>query len=254
LKKKYTEDSPAKLPSSSPDPLRLKPIARSGSSLIAAAKQADQSEQSEMLQNLCARFKNLKQYQISQIIARHKTDVDRAVAELLYMDNQAKPSVHRTSSSTSFSSSTHPTYPSSPMTAHTHTSSNTIRPHVSSPASAHSSAVKANKPKNNEKSRIYANRENGHKSKRRDPDESESEAEAQGSDGDSENDWSGDDGGRKKKKRRMNDDEDDVDAEGAALKAFNEATVDVLTGTIGKSSKSITIAELCHSLQRGASK
>jgi SWI/SNF-related matrix-associated actin-dependent regulator 1 of chromatin subfamily A len=140
------------------------------------------------------------------------------------------------------------------MTAHTHTSSNTIRPHVSSPAPAHSSAVKANKPKNNEKSRIYANRENGHKSKRRDPDESESEAEAQGSDGDSENDWSGDDGGRKKKKRRMNDDEDDVDAEGAALKAFNEATVDVLTGTIGKSSKSITIAELCHSLQRGASK
>lgn len=120
------------------------------------------------------------------------------------------------------------------MTAHTNTSTNTVRPHVSSPAPAHISAVKANKPKKNDESRIYANRENGHKGKRRDPDESESEAEALGSDGDSENDWSGDDGGRKRKKRRMDDDDDDVDAEGAALKAFNEATVDVLTGTIGK--------------------
>jgi len=94
------------------------------------------------------------------------------------------------------------------------------------------------KPKKNEKSAIYANRTtgNGHAgARRRDPD-SESEAEepvvgAAGSD-DSEMDWSGDET-RKKKKRKGNDDE--LDAEGEALKAFNEATVEALTGTIGES-------------------
>lgn len=76
-------------------------------------------------------------------------------------------------------------------------------------------------------SNIYKNRDKG-KSRRRDPDEDDSAEEA--SDG-SAADWSSDDG-RKKKKRKMADDE--VDAEGAALKAFNEEPADVLTGTIGE--------------------
>jgi SWI/SNF-related matrix-associated actin-dependent regulator 1 of chromatin subfamily A len=90
------------------------------------------------------------------------------------------------------------------------------------------------KAKKNEKSAIYANRTGG-SGRRRDPD-SESEAEEEpviaggvGSD-DSEMDWSGDEG-RKKKRRRGND---ELDAEGAAVKAFNEDTVELLTGTIGE--------------------
>ena len=101
------------------------------------------------------------------------------------------------------------------------------------------SPVKIVKPKKNEKSRIYANRDgavNGSKSKRKDPDESESaEDDANGvSDIESEMSWSGDEGRRKK--RRKAADEEEVDAQGAAFKAFNEVEVDMLTGTIGKSS------------------
>jgi hypothetical protein len=74
-------------------------------------------------------------------------------------------------------------------------------------------------------SKIYKNRT---KTRRRDPDESSAEeASASGS----EADWSSDDG-RKTKRRKT--DENEIDAEGAALIAFNTETVDVLTGTIGE--------------------
>lgn len=70
------------------------------------------------------------------------------------------------------------------------------------------------KPKRNEKSTIYANRT----ARKRDPDDV-----IESSDNDSDG-WG--DGPRKKAKN------DDIDAEGEALKAFNTAEVDVLTGTI----------------------
>ena len=80
--------------------------------------------------------------------------------------------------------------------------------------------------KNPQSMRIGAN------GKRRDPDDVESAPEvSDDSDGESEMDWSGDDG-PKKKRRKGNDPE--VDAEGEALKAFNEVAVEVLTGTIGR--------------------
>jgi SWI/SNF-related matrix-associated actin-dependent regulator 1 of chromatin subfamily A len=48
----------------------------------------------------------------------------------------------------------------------------------------------------------------------------------------SEGSWSGDEGRRKKRKRGN---EPEVDGEGEAFKAFNEAAPEVLTGTIGES-------------------
>ena len=87
------------------------------------------------------------------------------------------------------------------------------------------------KPRKNEKSTIYANRDRGTNGKRRDPNESESGKEVS-DDGESEMDWSGDDE-PKRKRRKGNGPE--MNAEWEALKAFNEVSAEVLTGTIGES-------------------
>ncbi|KAK4687252.1 hypothetical protein P7C73_g2865, partial [Tremellales sp. Uapishka_1] len=86
--------------------------------------------------------------------------------------------------------------------------------------------------KKNEKSTLYKKR-NGNR--KRDPDES-TEEEGMSEDG-SEQSWSGDDG-HKRKKRRSHD---EVDAEGAALRAFNEDTAEVITGTIACSADQAAI-------------
>jgi SWI/SNF-related matrix-associated actin-dependent regulator 1 of chromatin subfamily A len=44
-------------------------------------------------------------------------------------------------------------------------------------------------------------------------------------------DWSGDDGPKRKRRKGI---EQEMDAEGVALKAFNENAVEELTGTIGE--------------------
>lgn len=107
----------------------------------------------------------------------------------------------------------------------------------------------APKPRKNENSRIYANRGGKKKSRKRDPDESDTAEEESaeevddedeemdmGSDSDSDAGWSG--AGRKKKKRRTYEDpdaeseEDEESAEAVALKAFNEDTAEMITGTI----------------------
>ena len=122
----------------------------------------------------------------------------------------------------------------------------------------------APKPKKNENSRIYANRaaKANKKSRKRDPDESEESAEeldddeeeeegdvdmGGGSGSDSEAAWSGDDKRKKKKRRTYADpdaesEEDEEGAEGVALKAFNEDTAEMITGTICAYS-----LRMCHS-------
>ena len=130
-----------------------------------------------------------------------------------------------------------------------------LGPPTTATTAATTRAKPAPKPKKNEKSSIYANRK-GKKSRKRDPDEDSSEEDTAededddsdddnggrgrgggGSGSDSEGGWSG--GGRKKKKRRYADpDEESAEeegAEGVALKAFNEDTAEMITGTICKS-------------------
>jgi SWI/SNF-related matrix-associated actin-dependent regulator 1 of chromatin subfamily A len=92
------------------------------------------------------------------------------------------------------------------------------------------SASPAKRPRKNdqsnarrEKSTIYARREKQAKqAQRRDPDE---ESDHYSSDDDEA--WT--DGSRRRKRRKS---DDDIDAEGEALKAFNEAEAEVLTGTM----------------------
>lgn len=63
-------------------------------------------------------------------------------------------------------------------------------------------------------------------------------ADFQDSEAESEMSWSGDEGSRRKKRRKVDEDEDVVDdeedAESQALKAFNTAEADLITGTIGQ--------------------
>ncbi len=147
-------------------------------------------------------FRKVKRLLIAQAVRRHPGDPDRAINEVEYLNDQAR------SLSPESDFVTVPT----PVVA---------RPPPPSPKHIP-------KPKKNEKSAIYANRQSTN-GKKRDPDDSESEEVV--SDGDSELDWSGDDG-PKKKRRRGNGSE--VDAEGEALKAFNGVLAEELTGTIGK--------------------
>jgi SWI/SNF-related matrix-associated actin-dependent regulator 1 of chromatin subfamily A len=83
------------------------------------------------------------------------------------------------------------------------------------------------KPRKNESSAIYGKRDKDRKKKRG----SDSESEGQMSDAESEMDWSDEEGPRKRKRKN----EEVIKPEKAALKAFNEATIEELTGTIGKS-------------------
>lgn len=87
------------------------------------------------------------------------------------------------------------------------------------------------KPRKNENSVIYNKRGKDSKKRRG----SDSESEGQMSDAESEMDWSGDEGPRKKKKKN----DDVIRPEKAALKAFNENSVEELTGTIGMSVHSV---------------
>ena len=81
------------------------------------------------------------------------------------------------------------------------------------------------KPRKNENSAIYNKRDKDSRKRRG----SDSESEGQMSDAESEMDWSDEEGPRKRKKKN----DDVIRPEKAALKAFNENTVEELTGTIG---------------------
>jgi SWI/SNF-related matrix-associated actin-dependent regulator 1 of chromatin subfamily A len=156
--------------------------------------------------------------EITQAVRRHRGDPDRAVNEVKFM-HEHKASVPSSTSPPQFKQ---PTPQFSSSYAAVSTSYDPLAP-----------SPKVIKPRKNENSAIYKHQG---KSKRRDPDESASAEEV--SDRESEMSWSGDEGPRRKKKKGN---EDEVDAEGEALRAFNEAEAEVLTGTIGES---VTPSEL----------
>ena len=180
-----------------------------------------------MITRLEMQFRNVERYVIRGVIKRHKGDADAAINEIAWIDNKYKGSSAAPSPKLPGTPPTRPNPASSPGSSPVFLPQPPRHHPVEQPPSP---PPKIGKPKKNEHSRIYANREQGATTKRRDPDESESEAGV--SEAESEMDWSGDEGHRKRK--RKGNEEDEVDAEGAALKAFNEVDVDRLTGTIGE--------------------
>ncbi|KAL7419695.1 DNA-dependent ATPase fun30 [Cryptotrichosporon argae] len=214
LKQRYTDDSPAR-PSpgpAAPGPSRS-PTSSStprGPSLVAVAKQQMLSEEDKTAQTIRQQYPLLSSTVVADIARRYPTEPVYALREANTYHRQAEAAAAAGKmQSYAYRPLVQPSPLSSPL------------PQIVSA----SSAPRVAKPRKNEKSTIYAHRTKG---KRRDPDESDS---AEGSDwGDSDEDgWSGDDGPRKKK-RKAN--EDEIDAESAALRAFNEAEAEGLTGTI----------------------
>ncbi|OCF30483.1 hypothetical protein I316_07865 [Kwoniella heveanensis BCC8398] len=240
LKPRYADpdeaESPtrtATLPPSSP--ISVSSTSRQPSLVYAARVQADEESEkiSKMADGLQAEFRNVPRPAIVALLRRFRDDPGRAINQIHAMNDRPTTTSPMISPSNSqepprfeqflpnkvrppLAGQTRPT-----MVARASTSSNVAR------------TVKPPKPKKNEKSSIYANRASS--GKRRDPDESSSVGEA--SDGDSEVDWSGDDG--PKRKRRKGGQE--VDAEGEALRAFNEVDADMLTGTIACSAEQAAI-------------
>jgi SWI/SNF-related matrix-associated actin-dependent regulator 1 of chromatin subfamily A len=194
----------------------------------------------EMAARVSVQFPQFSRDEIVGVIKRFPNDPDQAINHLTFMAN------HGASSSSAPSSSR----PGSMASLGQISSTDAVEHVELLPRAKKLGKVGGGK---NINSSIYANRNKkddspsstpsapAHgsklgksKTKRRDPDESESEAEAKaGGSDESDMEWSGDEGRRKRK--RGDDDDDEVDAQGAALKAFNEDSVEVLTGTIGES-------------------
>jgi SWI/SNF-related matrix-associated actin-dependent regulator 1 of chromatin subfamily A len=181
-------------------------------SLIAAAREQHNSEEDLLVKRLAMQFGRVSRLDIANAVREHRGDPDAAINKVKYMhDNKPERSP-------SIAAYTPPPKLNRPAP---------VPATSSSYASFSSPPIKvAAKPRMNEKSAIYKHRGKG---KRRDPDESESADNM--SDAESDNSWSGDEGHRRKRKKGA---EDEVDAEGEALKAFNEADAEVLTGTIGE--------------------
>ena len=193
-------------PPPSSDPLRL--TSATPSPLVHAARQVQWTEDRGLIDRLKMQFPNVRRDIVEATLRRHPGNTDAAIAEIQVLDaakEAKKNGMDLTPRHDSFGAK---------------------------PAATSRPPPKVSKPKKNESSRIYANRENQKSSGKRRSQDSESEAEDAGqSEAESEMDWSGDEG-RSKKKRKAN--EEELDAEGAALKAFNEVEADVLTGTIGE--------------------
>ena len=217
--------------------------ATSSSPLVQAARKQNGVNAEEMAARVAVQFPRFSHDEIVAVIKRFPNDPDQAINQLTFMAN------HGASSSSAPGSSR----PGS-MASLGQTSSVDAVEHVELlPRAKKLGKVGGGK---NINSSIYANRNKQDdspssmpsapvhgsklaksKTKRRDPDESESEAEAKaGGSDESDMEWSGDEGRRKRKRR--DDDDDEVDAQGAALKAFNEVDAEVLTGTIGESPSS----------------
>ena len=181
---------------------------------MVAAQQSEQTKFQSTLRRLGNLFRSASEAELEMILRRHKGSIDLAVAEL---SGNSQPS-------SMGSSTVEPerveikTLPPAPIWP--------------SPVSK-----KTPKPKKNERSTIYANRQRERETDSLDRGQgsqvkhprggSESDA-GDGSGAESDGSWSGDEGRRKR--RRVND---EVDAEGAALAAFNDNSADLLTGTIG---------------------
>ncbi|KAK8861446.1 hypothetical protein IAR55_002265 [Kwoniella newhampshirensis] len=202
-------------------------VSRQPSLVLAARSQQD--EQEDLLASrLQAQFSNVPRTQIVSLLRKFPGNPDRAINQIQYIDSirgeQPSPVASPSSYRSSVPTSAPQFVPSKPKLPGQIRPIIVQRPSQPPPAPVVVRPRAPPKPKKNEKSSIYANRaSNG---KRRDPDESESANEA--SDGESDGSWSGDEG--RKRKRRKGDPE--VDAEGEALRAFNEVDADMLTGTI----------------------
>ncbi|ORY29510.1 SNF2 family N-terminal domain-domain-containing protein [Naematelia encephala] len=221
-------DDPLSSPTSS------RPVSRTPS-LISAVKQQYDAPNEKLILRLANQFRNVNKVTIADAVRRFPNDLDRAINEVEYINNQRSDS-NPNSPIQVFSPPVPRVVPKvvHPPPYHiVHPPPGNATPIVhpativrSSPLVQPPPVIKTPKSKKNEKSMIYKNRESDGK-KRRDPDESSEGGEA--TDGESEMDWSGDEGPRRKKRKG---EEDQIDAEGEALKAFNEVDADMLTGTI----------------------
>ncbi|WVF67108.1 hypothetical protein IAT40_001853 [Kwoniella sp. CBS 6097] len=230
LKPRYADpdeaESPTRTAAHPPSsPVSVSSVSRPPSLVFAARAQKEEEgkEISKMADGLQTEFKNVSRPAIVAILNRYKDDTGRAINQIHAMNDRPTGSSPLISPSNSQEPLRFEQFLPNKVRP---PGAGQTRPTMVARTSASNVArtVKPPKPKKNEKSSIYANRANN--GKRRDPDESSSAGEA--SDGDSEADWSGDEG--PKRKRRKGDQE--VDAEGEALKAFNDVDADMLTGTI----------------------
>lgn len=222
---------------------RFQPKGRGTPKLIAAAKAEHNSERETTINRFMTQFPNVPRHDIAQAMYRHgENDAQALLNELRRANNRPAAAAPPPKTVNLQAFAFQPAVPSSSSTAPPPSASTSLSlpampglPQASAGTTsaaavmAQAAAARPNggKRRKNEKSTIYANREEK-KNKKRDPDNDESESEAD-SDGGSDA-WSGDET-RKRKKRRSTD-EDEVDAEGAALEAFNNAEASVLTGTI----------------------
>ncbi|WVW79997.1 hypothetical protein I302_101970 [Kwoniella bestiolae CBS 10118] len=208
-------------------------------SLVLAAQNQSKSQEVEiqnMANRLSTQFRNVQPQLIVSLLKKYPDNPDRAINQIHAMNDRP---------SSPLASAQPPRFEAftpnkvKPPTMNQYRPTMVSRPSSSSsiPPTPKVKVYNPPKPRKNAKSTIYANRANN--GKRRDPDESSSGEEGEGmfSDNDSEGSWSGDEG--RKKKRRKGDPE--VDAEGEALKAFNEVDADMLTGTIACSAEQAAI-------------
>ncbi|WWC60156.1 uncharacterized protein I303_102720 [Kwoniella dejecticola CBS 10117] len=215
-------------------------------SLVLAAQKEEEKKIVEMADRLTLQFRSTPRNMILSLLRKFPDDPGRAINQIhaindrnRTMSTASATATASTTASPSSASATPPRFEAFqpnrvkplPQAGQGHYRPTLVQRPSASTSSLPSIPRQPPKPKKNEKSSIYANRaSNG---KRRDPDETSSGGEGEMSDGDSEGSWSGDEG--RKRKRRKGDQE--VDAEGEALKAFNEVDADMLTGTIACSAE-----------------
>ncbi|BEJ12769.1 hypothetical protein CspHIS471_0212290 [Cutaneotrichosporon sp. HIS471] len=196
--------------------------------LISLAKQTHSNEIEGSIKRLKTQFPGLERETYRRALERHGGDDKGLLRELAASKAKADaaPSTQTSaSSSTSNLASSLQKYRFEPGVP-TKPSSQGSSP-APIPLAASRSASPAKRPRKNEqsearreKSTIYARRQK--QAQKRDPDEASDHYSS-----DDDDAWN--DGTRRRKRRKS---DDDIDAEGEALKAFNTATADVLTGTM----------------------
>lgn len=220
LKHKYADSpstSPTKQPAVATPPASTSASASStparklsAKSLIGFAKQTHDNEIENEIKRLQPQFKGLPREAFTQALNRHGKGSEAVLTELAEAKRRADAAAAAEKASKIASLQQYRFQPSLPTPS--------TPPEPARPESP------MKRGRKNEKSTIYAKRD---KVQRRDPDE-ESEADDDMSDDSDGDGWN--DGSRRRKRRKSAD--DDIDATGQALKAFNEAEADVLTGTM----------------------
>ncbi|CAK9782798.1 hypothetical protein CC85DRAFT_261889 [Cutaneotrichosporon oleaginosum] len=237
LKKRY-EDSPSASPTKATGSAMPLPNAGSPSSvlsqarggvkankLISLAKQTHSDQVEVSIKRLKVQFPGLEREVYRRALERHGSSNSDALLKELRAAKVKADAAHSSQNSASSSTSNlaaslqkyvfEPGVPTKP-------SSQRSSP-APPPPEANRSASPAKRPRKNEKSTIYARREKqSNQAQRRDPDEESDHMSSD--DGEAWND------GTRRRKRRKS--EDEIDAEGEALKAFNTAEAEVLTGTM----------------------